>query len=166
MCSLRAPKALSHRSAPPATSVYTLGTGEAEALRLRFSYRRKSAVVLWLGKLHVEHKGRAPGTVSSNGYVDLPLGVHLLGAGAEGVDARLAAANPARASSASSLRTRAYPFRPMHLRAPSSTAPLSRLALQRPMSVSPFFSSAGSFRILRPSVRTQAISGLLVAHPE
>jgi hypothetical protein len=95
-----------------------------------------------------------------------PRGGHLLPVRPEGVDARLAAAKPARASSASSLRTRAYPFRPMHLGAPSSTAPPSRLALQRAISVSPCFSSAGSSKIFRPSVRTQAMSGLLVAHPE
>ena len=48
---------------------------------------------------------------------------------------------------------------------PSSTALLSRLGLQRAISVSPCLSRDGSSTILRPSVRTQAISGLLVAHP-
>jgi len=88
--------------------------------------------------------------------------------GAVGVAPRsaAAAAYEDRTSSARSWRTKAYPFQLIHARAFSSTGPASRLAWQRAMSVLPCCSSPGSSAIFRPSVLTQAISGLLVAQPK
>jgi hypothetical protein len=78
------------------------------------------------------------------------------------------AAYAARTSSARSLRTSTYPFWAMHPRADAVGVPLSRLASQAAISLFPCCNSAGSSAILRPSVRTHAISGRVevVTHPE
>src|SRR4029077_2589068 len=56
----------------------------------------------------------------------------------------------------------------MHPRADAVGVPLSRLASQAAISLFPCCNSAGSSAILRPSVRTHAISGTMedVTHPD